>query len=95
MVKRVNANVRTSGAKEQNKDNMAISAKGLRLLLVGLVVIVSGFILMAGGKSDSPDVFNWGMFNFTRMVAAPVLIIAGIVIEIVAIMRRPSGKRSE
>ena len=74
---------------------MAISAKGLRLLLVGLVVIVSGFILMAGGKTDSPDVFNWGMFNFTRMVAAPVLIIAGIVIEIVAIMSRPSGKRSE
>lgn len=74
---------------------MAISEKGLRLLLVGLVVMVSGFILLAGGKSDNPDFFNWEMFNFTRMVAAPILIIAGIVIEIVGIMGRPRIKQND
>jgi hypothetical protein len=88
-------NVRKQVRKEQDGGKMAISEKGLRLLLVGLVVMVSGFILLAGGKSDNPDFFNWEMFNFTRMVAAPILIIAGIVIEIVGIMGRPRIKQND
>lgn len=88
-------NVRKQVRKEQDGGRMAISEKGLRLLLVGLVVMVSGFILLAGGKSDNPDFFNWEMFNFTRMVAAPILIIAGIVIEIVGIMGRPRIKHND
>lgn len=88
-------NVRKQVRKEQDGGKMAISEKGLRLLLVGLVVMVSGFILLAGGKSDNPDFFNWEMFNFTRMVAAPILIIAGIVIEIVGIMGRSRIKHND
>ena len=56
-------------------------------LLVGLIVMVSGYILMTGGGSEDPEVFNYAMFDFRRMVAAPLVIIMGIVIEIVAIMR--------
>jgi hypothetical protein len=41
---------------------------------------------MAGGGSDDPQVFNWAMFDFRRMVAAPTVIILGIIIEVVAIM---------
>ena len=66
---------------------MAITPKGLRYLLIGLIVMVSGYILMTGGGSDDPEVFNCAMFDFRRMVAAPLVIILGIVIEIVAIMR--------
>lgn len=66
---------------------MAITPKGLRYLLVGLIVMVSGYILMTGGGSKDPEVFNYAMFDFRRMVAAPLVIIMGIVIEIVAIMR--------
>lgn len=88
-------NVRKQVSKEQDGGKMAISERGLRLLLVGLVVMVSGFILLAGGKSDNPDFFNWEMFNFTRMVAAPILIIAGIVIEIVGIMGMPRIKQND
>ena len=66
---------------------MAITPKGLRYLLIGLVVMVSGYILMSGGGSTDPEVFNYDMFDFRRMVAAPVVIILGIVIEVVAIMR--------
>lgn len=88
-------NVRKQVRKEQDGGKMAISERGLRLLLVGLVVMVSGFMLLAGGKSDNPDFFNWEMFNFTRMVAAPILIIAGIVIEIVGIMGRPRIKQND
>lgn len=65
---------------------MAMTPKGLRYLLVGLIVMVSGYILLTGGGSDDPNVFNWAMFDFRRMVAAPTVIILGIVIEIVAIM---------
>ena len=66
---------------------MAITPKGLKYLLVGLIVMISGYILMMGGGSDDPQVFNYAMFDFRRMVAAPVVIILGIVIEVVAIMK--------
>ena len=66
---------------------MPITPKGLRMLLIGLIVMVSGYILMSGGGSNDPEVFNYSMFDFRRMVAAPVVIILGIVIEVVAIMR--------
>lgn len=66
--------------------NMAITPKGLKLLLAGLIVMISGYILMVGGGSEDPQVFNYDMFDFRRLVAAPLVIVAGIVIEVVAIM---------
>ena len=74
---------------------MAITPKGLKYLLVGLLVMISGYILMMGGGSDDPEVFNYAMFDFRRMVAAPVVIIAGIIIEIVAIMGVFKSKKEE
>ena len=65
---------------------MAMTPKGLKYLLIGLLVMVSGYILMSGGGSDNPEVFNYAMFDFRRLVAAPVVIILGIIIEVVAIM---------
>ncbi|MBE6231784.1 MAG: DUF3098 domain-containing protein [Bacteroidales bacterium] len=70
----------------ENDGKMAMTPKGLRYLLVGLLVMVSGYILMIGGGSDDPQVFDYAMFDFRRLVAAPVVIILGIIIEIVAIM---------
>lgn len=67
-------------------EKMPITPKGLKYLLVGLIVMVSGYILMSGGGSDDPQVFNYAMFDFRRLVVAPIVIILGIVIEIVAIM---------
>lgn len=74
---------------------MPITGKGLRMLLMGLVVMVAGFVLMMGGGTVEPDNFNWAMFDFRRIVAAPLVIICGIVIEIVAIMRRPKNTENE
>ena len=74
---------------------MPITGKGLRMLLMGLVVRVAGFVLMMGGGTVEPDNFNWAMFDFRRLVAAPLVIICGIVIEIVAIMRRPKNTENE
>lgn len=71
----------------ENNGNMSITPKGLKYLLIGLIVMVSGYILMSGGGSDDPQVFNYSMFDFRRMVVAPVVIILGIIIEVVAIMK--------
>ena len=76
----------------ENNTNMPITPKGLKYLLIGLIVMVAGYILMMGGGSDDPQVFNWAVFDFRRMVAAPVVIILGIVIEVVAIMGMFKGK---
>ena len=73
-------------------NKMAISRKGLRLLLAGLLVMVAGYVLMMGGFSPDPNVFNYDMFDFRRLVAAPLVIIAGIVLEVVAIMGRFEDK---
>lgn len=73
---------------------MAMSPKGLVLLLIGLVVMVSGYLLMMGGGSDDPQVFNEDIFDFQRLVAAPLVIVCGIVIEVVAIMKVFKGKKS-
>ena len=71
----------------ENNEKMAITPRGLKLLLAGLIVMISGYILLAGGGSSDPEVFNYDMFDFRRMVAAPVVIISGIIIEVVAIMK--------
>lgn len=75
-------------ANSDNKETkMAITPKGLKLLLLGVIVLIAGYILMAGGNSGDPNVFNEGIFDFQRLVAAPIVIIAGLVIEVVAIMK--------
>ena len=73
---------------------MAMTSRGLKLLLIGFAVMVAGFILMVGGGSSDPDVFNYAMFDFRRLVASPIVIACGVIVEIVAIMRCP-GKKNE
>ena len=59
------------------------------MMLVGLALMVLGYILMTGGGSSDPQVFNYAMFDFRRLVLAPVSIVAGIIVIIVAIIREP------
>ena len=61
------------------------------IVLIGLALIALGFILMIGGGSTDPDVFNEKMFDFQRITLAPILVLAGFVVEIVAIFWR--GKK--
>ena len=74
--------------KTRQDGRMATSEKGIRLMIAGLLVLVAGFLLLSGGGSDDPQVFNYAMFDWRRLVAAPVVIVAGVVVEIVAIMGR-------
>ncbi len=76
-----------------DNNKMAITPKGLKYLLAGLLVMISGYILMIGGGSDDPAVFNYAMFDSQRLVAAPIVILCGIIIEIVAIMKVFKGNK--
>lgn len=67
----------------------AFGRQNYRLLFIGLALILLGFILMIGGGSDDPNVFNEKIFNFRRITLAPILVLAGYVIEIFAIMKKP------
>ena len=59
------------------------------LMLIGVGLIIFGFILMTGGGSKDPNVFNEEMFDFRRLTLAPIMILVGFAVEIVAIMKRP------
>ena len=74
-------------------DKMAMSRKGIRIMLAGLLVMIAGYVLMMGGFSPDPNVFNYAMFDARRLVAAPLVILAGIVVVIVAIMGRFEDKK--
>lgn len=65
---------------------MPLTKKGFLLLVAGFVIMVLGYVLMAGGGSDDPKVFNEAMFDARRLVVAPVTIVIGVIVEIVAIM---------
>jgi Protein of unknown function (DUF3098). len=73
-------------AEKAAADKMVTNAKGIKMMIAGLLVMVAGFLLLSGGGSDDPQVFNYAMFDWRRLVAGPVVIIAGIVVEVIAIM---------
>ncbi|MED5362848.1 MAG: DUF3098 domain-containing protein [Bacteroidota bacterium] len=70
----------------KNKKEFIFSKNNYRLMIIGLGVIVLGFILMIGGGSKDPDVFNPDIFNFRRIRLAPALVLIGFGIEIAAIL---------
>jgi membrane-bound ClpP family serine protease len=63
-----------------------------RLLITGIVIIIIGFILMIGGGSDDPNVFNPEIFSFRRITLAPLVTLFGFIFIIYAIMKKPSEK---
>lgn len=67
--------------------------KNYIIMFIGLAFIVLGFILMSGGGSDDPNVFNPDIFNFRRIRLAPTLVLIGFGIEVYAIMLNPAKKK--
>ena len=69
----------------EEKKTMPFTKMNYILVIAGIVLIALGMILMIGGGSSDPDVFNEKMFNFQRLTLSPILILLGFVVEIVAI----------
>ena len=80
---------------EDSGRRMAMTSRGLTGLVIGLAVMIAGFILLSGGGSKDPQVFNYAMFDFRRLVIAPVVICAGIGVEVAAIMGLFDRKKKE
>jgi hypothetical protein len=77
--------------KNENKEkaNFALGRENYKLLAIGFAIIVAGFLLMLGGKSDNPAKFSDSIFSFRRITLAPIVVLAGFAFEIWAIMKRP------
>ena len=69
-------------------NKMPLDKKSLYIILVGLGLMLLGFILLSGGGIKDPQVFNYDMFNFRRLVLAPIVLVAGIVSIVVALIRK-------
>jgi hypothetical protein len=76
--------------KEENKSKLLFGKKNYVIMLIGIAFIGLGFILMAGGGSENPEIFNEDIYNFRRIRLAPTLVLIGLAIEIYAIMVKPS-----
>ncbi len=74
---------------ENRKVEFAFEKSNFILMGIGLAAILLGFILMSGGGSDDPAVFNEEMFSFRRVTLAPILVFGGFVFQIYAIMKKP------
>lgn len=73
-----------------SNDGFPIGRQNYILLLIGFGIIILGFVLMIGGGSDNPDVFNYdGLFGFQRRTLAPIIVLAGFAFEVYAIMKKP------
>jgi hypothetical protein len=87
------------GKKETNKmgqgpqQEFIFQKRNYLFMFIGIACIVLGFILMGGGGSDDPSVFNEDIFNFRRIRLAPTLVLIGLGIEVYAILLNPHKNR--
>ena len=73
----------------EHKPEFLFDKINYKILLIGIGVIALGFILMAGGGSDDPNVFNEDIFNFRRIRLAPTTVLIGFGITVYAILKNP------
>ncbi|WP_126969976.1 DUF3098 domain-containing protein [Gynurincola endophyticus] len=74
---------------QETKNTPLMGKTNLIWVLIGIAVMCVGLLLMAGGKSEDPNVFREGdVYGFRRLTLAPILIIAGLVIEVYAIFKK-------
>ena len=78
--------------KKEHQFGFVFTKINLYIMFLGIAFLVLGYLLMIGGKSNDPAVFNDAIFNSQRLVVAPVLLVIGFIIEIAAIMYRPRNK---
>jgi hypothetical protein len=78
------------------KTGFAIPKENYKLILIGLGIIILGFILMVGGGSGDPNVFNEEeLFSFRRISLSSIIVVLGFAFEVYAIMKKPKSNDSE
>ena len=77
-------------SKEVKKPGFAFGKENYRILIIGVIIVVIGYLLMIGGGSDDPTKFNADeIFSFRRITLSPIVILAGFVVVLFGIMKRP------
>ena len=83
----------TNEKETENKNFDFVFGKTNYILMVaGIIILALGYILLSGGGSDDPNVFNPEMFDTRRMFVAPVMIFVGFLVEVLAIMYKSPSK---
>ncbi|MEP5255798.1 DUF3098 domain-containing protein [Winogradskyella rapida] len=77
---------------DNSKSEFIFGKKNYKFLFIGLAFIVIGFILMSGGGSDDPKVFNEAIYSWRRIRLAPTLVLIGFGIQVYAILLNPNKK---
>jgi len=80
--------MRKKSQKINDNPKFPLGPENYKLMAIGFGIIVLGFILLVGGGSDDPEVFNPEIFNFRRITLAPMILLFGFVFQIYAIMKR-------
>tara|TARA_B100001063_G_scaffold20223_1_gene15559 strand:+ start:1312 stop:1536 length:225 start_codon:yes stop_codon:yes gene_type:complete len=70
------------------KKKLLFGKRNYKFMLIGILFIAVGFILMSGGGSDDPNIFNEEIYSFRRIRLAPMLVIIGFIIEVYAILTK-------
>lgn len=83
------------GTEAEKKTGFPIPVSSYKMILIGFGIVVLGFLLMMGGGSDDPAVFNYEIFSFRRITLAPVVVLAGFGFVFWAIMRKPKAVDKE
>ncbi|WP_179337246.1 DUF3098 domain-containing protein [Winogradskyella ludwigii] len=78
--------------KDDSKSEFIFGKKNYKFLFIGLAFIVIGFILMSGGGSDDPNVFDESIYSWRRIRLAPTLVLIGFGIQVYAILLNPNKK---
>lgn len=78
--------------KEESKTEFIFGKRNYKFMFIGLAFIAVGFILMSGGGSDDPNVFNPQIFSWRRIRLAPTLVLIGFAFQIYAILLNPKKK---
>ena len=83
-------------SKATPKAGLQFGKENYMIILIGIGVLIIGYLLMAGGSSDDPNVFNKEeVYHWRRITVAPIVVIGGYVIMIYAIFKRPKSAKSE
>ena len=83
----------TQHSEQIPKKEFIFQKKNYLFMFIGIAFIVLGFILMSGGGSDDPNVFNPEIYSFRRIRLAPTLVLIGLGIEVYAILLNPHKKK--
>lgn len=77
-------------SQQGEKATFALGSNNYKLMLAGIAVVAVGMLLMIGGASEDPNKFSEELFNFQRLTLAPIVILAGYVVVLLAILKKPT-----